>query len=96
METAGARALFHSPMHPYTRALQRSIPALQPKGVELFTIPGLPPDVSKAIPGCAFAPRCGFTADACTASRPELQEASPGHAHACVRERAGEIKVETL
>ena len=96
METAGARALFHTPMHPYTRGLQRSIPALQPKGEELFTIPGLPPDVSKPIPGCAFAPRCTFVADRCTASRPELEEAAPGHAHACIRERAGEIKVEAL
>jgi oligopeptide transport system ATP-binding protein len=95
METAGARALFHTPMHPYTRALQRSIPALQPKGEELFTIPGLPPDVSKEIPGCAFAPRCGFAADKCAAARPELEEAAPGHAHACIRERAREIRVES-
>ncbi len=96
METGPARDIFHAPMHPYTRALQRSIPALQPKGEELFTIPGLPPDVSKAMPGCAFAARCSFTADACNAARPALEEASPGHAHACVRERAGEIKVESL
>src|SRR5580698_9842132 len=96
METAGARELFHHPLHPYTRGLQRSIPALQPKGQELFTIPGLPPDVSKGIPGCAFAARCMYVADVCTASRPELEEASPGHAHACIRERAGEIKVESL
>jgi oligopeptide transport system ATP-binding protein len=96
METGPARDIFHSPMHPYTRALQRSIPALQPKGEELFTIPGLPPDVSKAMPGCAFAARCSFTADACNAARPALEEATPGHAHACVRERAGEIKVESL
>src|SRR5580698_8652587 len=96
METGPAREIFHTPMHPYTRALQRSIPALQPKGEELFTIPGLPPDVSKAIPGCAFAARCSFTVEACTAARPELAEASPGHAHACIRERAGEIKVESL
>src|SRR5271155_3838843 len=43
METADAETLFRAPLHPYTRALQRSIPALQPKGKELFTIPGLPP-----------------------------------------------------
>jgi oligopeptide transport system ATP-binding protein len=96
METGGARELFHSPMHPYTRALQRSIPALQPKGKELFTIPGLPPDVSKPIPGCAFAARCSFAADPCTAARPELEEAAPGHSHACIRERSGEITVESL
>jgi oligopeptide transport system ATP-binding protein len=96
METADAMALFNTPLHPYTRALQRSIPGLQPKGRELFTIPGLPPDVSKAIPGCAFAARCTFTADACTASRPELLEASPGHWHACVRSRKGEINLSAL
>jgi len=91
METAGARALFKTPLHPYTRALQRSIPALQLKGEELFTIPGLPPDVSKAIPGCAFAPRCVFVKDECTAARPELVEVAPGHAHACIRSRDGQI-----
>jgi oligopeptide transport system ATP-binding protein len=96
METADARSLFHSPLHPYTRALERSIPALQPKGRELFTIPGLPPDVSRALPGCAFAPRCGFAAEKCTASVPELAEAAPGHWHACIRARAGEINLEQI
>ena len=93
METAGARAIFNAPQHPYTQALQRSIPALQPKGQELFTIPGLPPDVSKETIGCAFAPRCSFAADLCRASRPEIEESLPGHAHACIRARRGEINV---
>ena len=96
METADAATLFKAPRHPYTRALQRSIPALQPKGQDLFTIPGLPPDVSKAIPGCAFAPRCPFVADACLARRPELEEVSAGHAHSCIRARAGEIDVDAM
>ena len=65
VETAGTAELFKHPRHPYTRALQQSIPALQPKGAELFTIPGLPPDLSKPIPGCAFAPRCEFASDRC-------------------------------
>jgi len=93
METADTRTLFRSPLHPYTRALKRSIPGSQPKGDELFTIPGVPPDVSKPIAGCAFAPRCGFVADVCNAARPEIAEVAPGHAHACVRARAGEIEV---
>jgi oligopeptide transport system ATP-binding protein len=96
METASARAIFNAPQHPYTQALQRSIPALQPKGQELFTIPGLPPDVSKEILGCAFAPRCTFALDACRATRPELEEVSPGHSHACTRALAGEISVGSL
>jgi oligopeptide transport system ATP-binding protein len=91
VETAGAIDLFKRPRHPYTRALQQSIPALQPKGAELFTIPGLPPDLSKPIPGCAFAPRCAYAAAICQATMPGLVEESPGHAHACLRAQAGEI-----
>jgi len=92
-EATDTLTLFKAPRHPYTRALQRSIPGLQPKGEELFTIQGLPPDVSKPIEGCAFAPRCGFAAPVCTQAVPALIEAAPGHWHSCVRSRDGEIKV---
>jgi oligopeptide transport system ATP-binding protein len=92
VENASTEDLFRSPLHPYTRALQRSIPGLQPKGRELFTIPGLPPDVSKRMDGCAFAERCGFAADPCRAAVPSLVEAQPGHWHACVR--SAEIDLE--
>ncbi|MBC7369767.1 MAG: ABC transporter ATP-binding protein [Undibacterium sp.] len=91
VETADTRTLFHAPSHPYTRALQRSIPALQSKGAELYTIPGLPPDVSKTISGCAFASRCEFAAERCTASTPELAPVSPTHSQACLRVQAGEL-----
>ncbi len=91
VETATTRTLFRSPLHPYTRALQRSIPALQPKGTELFTIPGLPPDLTCPPPGCAFAPRCAFAAARCQVEKPALCEVAPGHAHACLRAQAGEI-----
>ena len=91
VEAAGTDALFRGPLHPYTRALQRSLPALHTKGGELFTIPGLPPDVSRPPPGCSFAPRCGYAAPPCTAEVPGLLEAQPGHWHACIRVRAGEI-----
>jgi oligopeptide transport system ATP-binding protein len=91
VETAGTETLFREPRHPYTRALQRSIPALQPKGTELYTIRGMPPDVSKPIAGCAFAPRCEFAVDRCRTTVPPLLEVAPGHAHACLRAQAGEI-----
>jgi oligopeptide transport system ATP-binding protein len=90
-ETAGTRAIFHEPRHPYTRALQRSIPAMQPKGAELYTIPGLPPDLSRPICGCAFAPRCEFAAAICVSADPPLKDIAPGHAQACLRVQAGEI-----
>ena len=38
MESAPTEDLFYDTKHPYTRALQKSIPALQAKGEELYTI----------------------------------------------------------
>ncbi|MBI5691731.1 MAG: ABC transporter ATP-binding protein [Verrucomicrobia bacterium] len=91
VETADTRSIFYSPKHPYTRALQRSIPGLQPKGAELYTIPGLPPDLSKSLPGCPFAPRCESAVASCETRRPELTPIAAGHLHACLRVRDGEI-----
>jgi oligopeptide transport system ATP-binding protein len=91
VETADTRTLFRASRHPYTRALQRSIPSLQPKGAELYTIPGLPPDVSQPTVGCAFAPRCEHATAACRAADPQLAPVAPGHATACFRVQAGEI-----
>ncbi len=93
VESAPTRKIFSQPSHPYTRALQRSIPALQPKGGTLYTIPGLPPDLSKPLPGCAFAPRCEAAADACRTRLPELaaEPADATHRHACLRRQAGEL-----
>ncbi len=91
VETAPTRDLFSRPLHPYTRALQRSIPALQRKGAPLYSIEGLPPDLSRPLPGCAFAPRCAHATPACSAGSPTLRPAGGGHAHACDRVHAGEI-----
>jgi oligopeptide transport system ATP-binding protein len=91
VESADTRTLFYSPRHPYTRALQRSIPALQNKGAELYTIRGLPPDLSKPLPGCPFAPRCEFAVEKCVTTPVKLLEVAPGHAHSCLRAQLGEI-----
>ncbi len=91
VESADTRTLFHSPRHPYTRALQRSIPALQPKGTELYTISGMPPDLSKPLPGCGFSARCEHATDLCLATTPALATISPTHAQSCLRVQAGDI-----
>jgi len=91
VESGGVRPIFYQPRHPYTRALQRSIPSTQPKGAELFTIPGLPPDLSRLPAGCAFAPRCESATDLCCRQDPALMQLAPGHATACLRVQAGEI-----
>tara|TARA_B110000305_G_scaffold59740_2_gene66165 strand:+ start:12207 stop:13184 length:978 start_codon:yes stop_codon:yes gene_type:complete len=92
VETADTRSLFYEPKHPYTRALQKSIPSMQPKGTELYTIEGLPPDLSKPLPGCSFAPRCEFANEGCTSDRkPELQDVNETHRQSCLRVQSGEL-----
>ena len=85
VETASTEAIFKRPKHPYNRALQKSIPALQPKGTDLYTIPGMPPDLSKPVAGCAFAARCEFAEDACRDGEMRLAVVEPRHESACVR-----------
>ena len=72
--------------------LQASIPALQPKGAELYTIAGMPPDLSKPVEGCAFAPRCEFAQDICR-TLVELKAGASGQATACVRVQNGDLKL---
>ncbi|MBA3848702.1 MAG: dipeptide/oligopeptide/nickel ABC transporter ATP-binding protein [Opitutus sp.] len=91
MERAGTRRLFASPRHPYTQALQRSIPALQRKGEEFHTIPGLPPDLSAPLSGCPFAPRCPSAIETCRSGTIELRDVGDGQQSACLRVQKGEI-----
>jgi oligopeptide transport system ATP-binding protein len=93
VETAATASLYRAPKHPYTRALQKSIPALQRKGQELFSIQGLPPDLSRPIQGCSFAPRCEFATDSCRVRSPELAQVSQAHQSACLRIQANEISI---
>jgi len=94
VETADTRAVFREPKHPYTRALQRSRPAMQAKGAELYVIPGLPPDLSRPVPGCAFAPRCEFAVADCGRTEMRLQDVSAGQASACLRVQRGELTLQ--
>ncbi len=59
VESGKTDQVFYKTAHPYTRALLNSIPSTHQTGDKLYTIEGLPPDLTKPIPGCAFAPRCG-------------------------------------
>ena len=94
VETADTRAIFREPKHPYTRALQRSRPAMQAKGAELHVIPGLPPDLSRPVPGCAFAPRCEFAVADCGRTEMRLQDVGAGQASACLRVQRGELTLQ--
>ncbi len=91
VESASIAQIFYEPKHPYNQALQKAIPALHEKGEQLYTIPGSPPDLSKPIPGCPFAPRCEFAQEKCVTSTIALKEVAPDHFSACLRIQLKEI-----
>lgn len=81
VESAPRDQLFSTPLHAYTRSLLKSIPAAQPKGEPLITIPGLPPNLAQPPTGCAFQPRnlLGKPSLCLTDHPPELAEIHTGH-----------------
>jgi oligopeptide transport system ATP-binding protein len=93
MESARTEELFYQTRHPYTRALQKSIPALQAKGRELYTIPGAPPDPLHPLSGCPFAPRCDFVVDECAQTDAACSEVAPAHLSACLRVQKEKLQV---
>ena len=64
--------VFNHMRHPYTEGLFDSLPNLKERGEELVPIKGLMPDPFDLPPGCAFAPRCPYAADACSKGVPPL------------------------
>ncbi len=70
---AGIEDLYARPAHPYTRGLLESIPRLDQKGQTLAAIGGLPPNLTRIPPGCAFNPRCRMAQDICRTDEPALR-----------------------
>jgi peptide/nickel transport system ATP-binding protein len=87
-EQGPAVDVFAKPLHPYTAGLLRSVPRLdRPRGAQLQTIEGMPPNLLDPPPGCRFAPRCPARLAACTSAVPPVLEIAPAHGSACIRAR---------
>jgi oligopeptide/dipeptide ABC transporter ATP-binding protein len=94
VEAAPTAELFTHMHHPYTQALLGSIPLLtQVRSERLFSIPGLPPDLTEPPPGCRFAPRCGHATSQCREHEPPLAGENPAHQFACWHPVDGPLKV---
>jgi oligopeptide/dipeptide ABC transporter ATP-binding protein len=87
VEQTDVNTLFDDPLHPYTQGLIGSIPILGEIKERLDVIPGSVPNLVDLPPGCRFAPRCQarfkYNLTICADSKPELEEANPGHKVRC-------------
>jgi oligopeptide/dipeptide ABC transporter ATP-binding protein len=82
-ETGRVREVFADPRHPYTRALLRSVIALDAPGREPEPIPGAPPEAGAPPSGCRFHPRCAFRHDICETGDYPLLPIGDARASAC-------------
>ena len=77
VESASTVDLFENMRHPYTEALLASIPRLdQRSDAVLYSIPGLPPDLSHPPAWCRFQPRCRYATTRCHEEEPLLTGSS--------------------
>ena len=70
--------VLRAPLHPYTRGLLDSLPALAAPGQKLMQIPGSTPSPLNVPPGCPFAPRCSHADDLCRSEPPPVGDERHG------------------
>src|SRR5579872_3623711 len=93
VEGASTEDLFYRMRHPYASALLRSIPKLDQDSTQrLYSIPGIPPDLSQRLTNCRFNPRCPNATEICREQEPPLEPAAenPAHMFACYHPVGGE------
>jgi peptide/nickel transport system ATP-binding protein len=76
MEFGPVADVLRAPLHPYTRGLLDSLPAMARPGQKLRQIPGSTPSPLHVTPGCPFAPRCAHADEICRSEPPSV-----GHQH---------------
>ncbi len=81
-EVADVKDLFHTPRHPYTRALLNSVPKRAQAG-ELVTIEGSVPNLVTPSEGCRFHPRCTLAMEKCKKIPPRIKDTGKEHFVAC-------------
>ncbi len=76
--------IFENPLHPYTKALLKSVPVLGiGKEKKLESIRGTTPDASNEFTSCEFADRCDRAMDICRQKLPVDQTMEGGHRVRC-------------
>ena len=85
VERAATPELFTNPSHPYTDALLKAVPSLEPGATAAERLTGEVPSPLAPPPGCPFHPRCPQPdrPEACEREVPPLQETVEDHWVAC-------------
>src|SRR5688500_4122779 len=89
VEFAAAAALYREPLMPYTQALLSAVPVPDPVTKrQRIVLAGDVPSPANPPSGCVFHPRCHHPARdaACASIVPPLEEKSPGHWVACIKQ----------
>lgn len=86
VEKGTADEVVFDPIHPYSRALMKSIivPEAGLRDVKLTAIPGTPPNLKNPPSGCRFADRCRFAMPQCRAVSVNLQEVGEARTYRCI------------
>jgi peptide/nickel transport system ATP-binding protein len=85
VEAGPSEGVTQAPLHPYTRLLVSTVPdpdrAVGQGSDEL--VRGEPPDLTRQLAGCKFAPRCPFATDRCRHQAPPPFQARDDHWARC-------------
>ncbi|TQE99303.1 MAG: ATP-binding cassette domain-containing protein [Spiribacter salinus] len=74
VELQPTKAIFHKPLHPYTRMLLETIPNLENPNRDRSPMRGEVPSPIAPPPGCSFHPRCPLANDRCRGERPRRKD----------------------
>lgn len=70
--------------HPYTNGLLKSLPGSQLDKSQLYSIPGIVPDLKSRPNGCQFAPRCPQVKEECQQNDKVLTTHESNHSWKCI------------
>jgi oligopeptide/dipeptide ABC transporter ATP-binding protein len=93
VESGKTKDIFSQPRHPYTIGLLKCVPRLdEARGRRLVPIKGLPPNLVRMPPTCAFFPRCPYRIDRCREEPwPPLSRVRSEHDVSCFVNMGGKV-----
>jgi peptide/nickel transport system ATP-binding protein len=84
VEVGETGAIFRRPRHPYTQALLRAMPSMDPdRRTATSPLTGDPPNPINPPSGCRFRTRCAFAEAVCARVEPTLDTIGSDHDVAC-------------